>query len=315
MRRAVTFCLAAVMASGLLSASPPAGHRPIVDSPALDRLVRRIADQAIVEFASEGVTEDSVSITIINLKPRADGSLSSGSFRGDAAYYPASTIKLFYGVYYEHLRSVGKIRERWELARAVADMLTVSSNDACGFVLDCITGTTSGPQIIDPAAWKAWKWKRNAVNRFFRGRGYSGLNADQKTFCEGSYGRETFFRGGDANGNRITPNLGARLVKEIAEGEIVTGRYREDLLALMARDLAHPFDPVAEGGWMWGGRALPPGSLLWCKEGDAYDVRHNIAWVRTPDGADFVIAAMTKWRSENPCLLERIFELAGKQMK
>jgi Beta-lactamase enzyme family len=315
MDRAVAFVVAAVMASAAYAAGPLCRSRPVVDSPALDRLVRAIADQAIVEFAPEGVTENSVSITIINLKPRADGSLSSGSFRGDAVYYPASTVKLFYAVYYEHLRSVGKIRERWELTRAVADMLTVSSNDACGFVLDCITGTTSGPQITDPAAWKAWKWKRNAVNRFFESRGYAGLNADQKTFCEGSYGRETFFRAGDANGNRITSDLGARLIKEIALGEIVSGRYRDELTSLIGRDLDHPFDPVAQGGWMWGGRALPPGSVLWCKEGDAYDVRHNIAWVTTPQGANFVIAVMTKWRSEDPCLLERIFELAGRRMK
>ena len=55
--------------------------------------------------------------------------------------------------------------------RAVKDMITVSSNDATGFVVDSITGTTSG-RSSRTREWEAWKERRNAVNRFFAARGY-----------------------------------------------------------------------------------------------------------------------------------------------
>ena len=80
--------------------------------------------------------------------------------------------------------------------RAVKDMITVSSNDATGFVVDCISGTTSGPEIADPREWEKWKARRNVVNDWFRARGYTNLNANQKTFCEDAYGREQAFREG-----------------------------------------------------------------------------------------------------------------------
>ena len=59
-------------------------------------------------------------------------------------------------------------------------MITVSSNDATGFVVDAITDTTSGPELTG-REWARWKEKRNAVNRFLLGRGYRDVNANQKT--------------------------------------------------------------------------------------------------------------------------------------
>ena len=49
-------------------------------------------------------------------------------------------------------------------------MITLSSNDATGFVVDSITGTTSGPELSG-REWEEWKSKRNVVNRYFAKRG------------------------------------------------------------------------------------------------------------------------------------------------
>jgi hypothetical protein len=107
------------------------------------------------------LTEEGISITLIELSPRA---LSSGSSRGDASYYPASVVKTFYLAYYESLKEAGKLKDTPEIVRAVKDMITVSSNDATGFVVDSITNTTSGPGLSGREG-EEWKEKRKATRR------------------------------------------------------------------------------------------------------------------------------------------------------
>jgi len=123
-------------------------------------------------------------------------------------------VKLCFLSYYAAQREAGKLADSPELSRALTDMITVSSNDATGFVVDSITGTTSGPEIADSREWDRWKAKRNVVNDWFRARGYTNLNANQKTFCEDAYGREQAFREGGKNRNRMTAGEAARIFKE-----------------------------------------------------------------------------------------------------
>src|SRR5688572_5843142 len=116
------------------------------------------------------------------------------SFRGDAPIYPASVVKLFYLAAAHRWLEDGKIRESEELERALRDMIVDSSNDATHHVLDVVTGTTAGPDLSGEAR-RDWEFKRNAINRYFVGLGYQGVNANQKTWCEGPYGRERTFVG------------------------------------------------------------------------------------------------------------------------
>ncbi|HEU5251628.1 MAG TPA: serine hydrolase, partial [Thermoanaerobaculia bacterium] len=205
--------------------------------------------------------------------------LAAGSYRGDVSYYPASVVKVFYLAYYEAQKEAGRVKDTPELVRAVRDMITVSSNDATGFVVDAITGTTSGPEIESASQWKKWMEKRNAVNRFFLARGYRDLNANQKTFCEDAYGREQAFRDGGRNRNRTTPDAVARLFKEIARGEIVGPGGTQEMLGLLARDVTpgQPFDELELEDARLAGKKLPPGARLWSKSGDAYDFHHLVA--------------------------------------
>lgn len=251
----------------------------------------------------------------MNLAQRTAGApLVAGSSRGDVPYYPASVVKAFYLAYYESRKEAGKLPDTPELVRAVRDMITVSSNDATGFVVDVITDTTSGPEIASAREWKKWMEKRNAVNRFFLARGYRDLNANQKTFCEDAYGREQVFRDEGKNRNRMTPDAVARLFKEIARAEIVGPAGTQEMLDLLARDVAaeKPFDDLELEDARLAGKKLPPGTRFWSKSGDAYDVHHLVARAALPNGSDFVVAAFTKGVKTVPDVIPRIYEKVGE---
>ena len=189
-------------------------------------------------------------------------------------------------------------------------MITVSSNDATGFVVDSITGTTSGPEIADGREWEKWKAKRNAVNDFFAARGYTNLNANQKTFCEDAYGREQAFRDGGKNRNRMTAAESARhLQGDRAGRDRGPGLHRGEPWSPRAR---HPGEKPLEDGELedarLAGQGLPEGSRLWSKSGDAYDSVIWSAGSPCPTGADFVLAVFTKGVKAVPGVIPRVFE-------
>ena len=187
-------------------------------SAGLDAFLAGVAAETVEEFAKQGLTAEGLSIAVIDLT-RAHGEAGhpSGGYRADESSYPCSVVKICFLSYYEAQKEAGRLADNPELVRAVKDMITVSSNDATGFVVDSITGTTSGPEIADAAEWKTWQARRNAVNDWYRARGYTNLNANQKTFCEDAYGREQAFRDRGKNRNRMSAAEAARLFKEIAE--------------------------------------------------------------------------------------------------
>jgi hypothetical protein len=287
---------------------------PIERSAELDALLSQIAGEVVQEFSGKGLTAEGLSISVVDLSRRAPGAaLAAGSYRGDVAYYPASVVKAFYLAYYESRKEEGRLADTPELVRAVHDMITVSSNDATGFVVDSITDTTSGPEIASARKWKKWTEKRNAVNRFFAARGYGDLNANQKTFCEDAYGREQVFRDGGRNRNRMTPDSVARLFKEIALGEIVGPAGTQEMLGLLARDVTPdaPYDDLELEDARLAGKRLPAGTRLWSKSGDAYDYHHLVARALLPRGADFVIAVFTKGVKTVPDVIPRVYEKVG----
>ena len=272
----------------------------------MDDFLSSVAGAVVAEFSSSGLTAEGLSLSLIDL---SGPGFPSGSFRGDAAYYPASVVKAFYLAYYEARKEAGKVKDTPELVRAVKDMITVSSNDATGFVVDSITGTTSGPELSG-REWEEWKEKRNAVNRFFAARGFADVNANQKTFCEDAYGREQAFRDGGRNRNRLTTDAVARLFKEIARGEIAGPAGTQEMLTLLSRDVtpAKPFDDLELEDARLAGQRLPAGARVWSKSGDAYDVHHLVARVQLPNGADFVLAVFTKGVKTVPGVIPSVFE-------
>jgi beta-lactamase class A len=188
-------------------------------------------------------------------------------------------------------------------------MITVSSNDATGFVVDSLTGTTSGPELSG-AEWEKWRARRGAVNDWYRARGYTNLNAHQKTFCEDAYGREQAFRDGGRNRNRITAAEAARIFKEIVRGEVAGEALTDEMLALLSRDITgeKPLEDVELEDARLAGQGLPEGSRVWAKSGDAYDFHHLVARVALPNGSDFVIAVFTQGVKTVPEVIPRVYE-------
>jgi beta-lactamase class A len=185
----------------------------------------------------------------------------------------------------------GKLKESDELRRAMKDMIVLSYNEATHYVVDSLTETTSGPEL--PAAeMEKWTEKRNAVNRYFKTRGFEKINVNQKPWCEGPYGRDRIFVGQSyTNRNMLTTDATAKLLLEIATDAAVSPTRSRQMLELMARKL----DATGEGGQVKGftGEGLPAGSKLWSKAGWTSTTRHDAALVELPAGKKFILVTFT----------------------
>lgn len=256
--------------------------------PELQQLVDKAARAALDKF--KNLKESNLAITLIDLREQRP---REASFRGDERIYPASVVKLFYLAMAHRLLEDGKLKETEELNRALKDMIVESSNDATSYVLDVITGTTSGPEMKGPEL-KKWEEKRNAVNRYFAGLGYTNINVNQKTYCEAPYGREQFFRGPKGeNRNKLTTRATARLLAEIATARAVTPKRSAMMMELMKRDFSGKSTDPDDQAHGFTGMALESGARLWSKAGWTSTTRHDAAYIELPDGARFVLVTFT----------------------
>lgn len=263
---------------------------PRTDS-ALQEIVNEAARAALEQFKDKKLEEKQLAITLIDLRDLSHP--VQASFRGNEGIYPASVVKMFYLTFAQRLMEDGKLKETDELRRALKDMIVDSSNDATGYVLDMITGTTSGPELKGDEL-KKWAEKRNAVNRYFAGQGYTGINVNQKTYCEGPYGREQFFRGSKGeNRNKLTTEAVARLLSEIATGKAVTPARSKMMMELMKRDFSGTSTDTDDQAHGFTGIALQSGARLWSKAGWTSTTRHDAAYIELPNGARFVLVTFT----------------------
>jgi beta-lactamase class A len=217
----------------------------------------------------------------------------SGSFRGNERVYPASVVKLFYLVALHQQLQDGKVKDTPELRRAMKDMIVDSSNEATQYIVDVITGTTSGPEL-SPAEMAKWAEKRNAANRYFADLGFTNINTNQKTFCEDAYGRESVFRGTNGeNRNKLTTDATARLLMWIAQGEAVSRDRSTEMMELLKRDFTAQSGDADNQARGFTGMALQPGMRLWSKAGWTSQTRHDAAYVELPNGRKFVLVTFT----------------------
>ena len=89
-----------------------------VSKPTLQELVNQAAHTALEKFADKKLTQDQLSITLIDLRDPQHPSMAS--FRGNERVYPASVVKLFYFVAVHRWLEDKKIQETAELKRARA---------------------------------------------------------------------------------------------------------------------------------------------------------------------------------------------------
>ncbi len=261
-------------------------------SQALQQLVDQAARAALQSFAAKNLQEKNLAITLVDLSDAQHP--AQASFRGTEPIYPASVVKLFYLVAAHRQMEDGRLKETDELRRALHDMIVDSSNDATHYVLDELTGTTSGPELAS-AEMAEWALKRNAVNRYFASQGYTAINVNQKPWCEGPYGRDRVFVGEKYdNRNKLTTDATARLLTEIVTGRAITHARSTQMMELLKRDYAGKKsadpDDQAHG---FTSIALQPGARLWSKAGWTSATRHDAAYIELPNGARFVLVTFT----------------------
>ncbi len=291
----------------------------------LETLGDRILEQTWAEFP--GLARNQISLTWLVYDPPAPintgGAISSTefwqysprgySYRGVERIYPASVVKLFYLVAIHEWLERGMVQTTTELERAIRDMIVDSSNDATSLVVDVLTGTTSGPEL-PPGPFETWQQQRNLVNRYFQSLGWEELetiNVNQKTWCEGPYGRERIFYGEFMeNRNMLTTIATARLLHSIIGGVAVSATRSQMMMALLRRSLT-PQDLVANpenqvSGFL--GAGLPPDSCLWSKAGLMSRVRHDAAYIELTSAPPYLLIVFTEGRehSQNEAILPSI---------
>lgn len=242
------------------------------------------------------VKPEDVAVTLIDLRNPAKFMMAE--VRGDERTYPASVVKMFYMAALERQLEDGKIKMTQELQRGLKDMIVDSSNEATQYILDVITGTSSGAEL-PTKEFDAWQYKRNRVNRWFSAMGYTNINVNQKTFCEDAYGIEQQSRGYKGqNRNMLTTNATARLLAEIVTARMNTPERTTTMMDLMKRD---PFGKAVDGDDQnngFTGKLFIDRNIrdvkLWSKAGWTSKTRHDAAYIETADGLKFVLVIFTE---------------------
>jgi hypothetical protein len=282
-----------------------------------DTKVQAIVDNAVqttlTRFADKGLKPDEFAVTLIDLTDAARP--ARGSYRGEVKIYPASVVKLFYLSAVHRWLQEGKLTDTPELRRALKDMIVDSSNDATQYVVDLLTGTTSGVEL-PTAQMKEWGYKRNAVNRYYQSLGYTNINVNQKTFCEDSYGREREFRGPKGeNRNKLTTDATARLLSDISTGKAVSSQSSSEMMALLRRDFAGTSKDLDDQAHGFTAIALTPGMKLWSKAGWTSETRHDAAYVELPNGRRFILVTFTTGHANEREIIPTVAREVLKQME
>lgn len=300
----------------------------------LDQALKAVLEQTWAEFP--GLAQNQIAITWIVYDPpyiiNTGGALSSEefwkhsprgtSYRGVERIYPASVVKLFYLVAVHEWLEQGMIQPSQELDRAMADMIVDSSNDATGLVMDILSGTTSGPELPE-GPFQTWQSQRNIVNRYFQSLQWPELatvNMNQKTWCDGPYGRERAFVGQlYENRNMLTTNAVARLVHSIVGGVSVSAVRSQAMMDLMQRRLDPDYLSTRPENQVTGflGAGLPLTARLWSKSGITSKVRHDAAYIEAPNVAPHLLVVFTEGpeHSSNPAILPYVSQAILNQLQ
>ncbi|MEI6355696.1 MAG: serine hydrolase [Verrucomicrobiota bacterium] len=284
---------AVLSASAFAADAISAGAPGTPTSVSIHVLVDRAAQQTVEKFSGIGLKADELAVTLVDLTDPARW--AQASFRGSEPIYPASVVKLFYLVAAHRWLEDGRLTDTPELHRALSDMVVESYNEATHYVVDVLTGTTSGPELPE-SELAVWHEKRGAVNRYFRGLGYTGINADKKPWCEGPYGREVqAIRAFKPDRNQLTTAATARLLAEIATGTAVSAKRSAEMRELLARDIHGAVKDPEDQTHGFTGIALReiPGSKVWSKAGWTRQTRHDAAYMELVDGRKFVLVTFT----------------------
>jgi len=213
-------------------------------------------------------------------------------------YYPASVVKIVYALASQIWIKKDLIVDSEELRRALYEMVAISNNDATSYILDLLTGTTSGPSLTKQN-FQVWKIQRQLINNWLEELNWSELkdwNCSQKTWNEGPFGREKDFYGKkNENRNSMTTEGIAKIFEAIMTNAMLPKLENEYLIKLFQRSL-DPFRRKQDlenqvDGFL--GEGLPLASKLWSKAGLMSEVRHDVAWWKAPNQKPMLAVVFT----------------------
>ena len=196
--------------------------------------------------------------------------------------YPASIVKLVYALaIYSYVQN-DKLNITQEIKEAVYKMLSYSSNDATSFIVDTLTGTTSGPSLNDEI-WENWKYQRQIINDWLKSLNWgelNGFNCCQKTWEDSPFGREKDFYGtNNKNINQMSTDGTAKILEEIMKNIEYTKENINIKHCLSRTLIKESFikDPNNQiEGFL--GEGIPENVPYWSKAGLMSKVRHDAAW-------------------------------------
>lgn len=265
--------------------------------PSIDLALRHAAEATLKAYPK--LTADNLAISAIDVtKPDV---LSRADYHGDAPFYPASVIKLFFMVetFHQHRQNDP------DVPRALREMIVQSDNDATAFVLDTISDTCSGPEL---QGWRLRRFidKRRVVNRYVNPMGYD-ISAMAKPWSFGPFGRDVQLMGGPnrPNRNRATGNAFASLLLWIVRHRAVSPQASDAMLALLERPL-NPLRADENQVKEFIGESLPAGAKLWSKAGWTNEVRHDAAYIELPSGRKWILVIMTRGAADDKTLIPAI---------
>jgi beta-lactamase class A len=312
------FLFAAVLLFPLIARGDFHAFRAVPVDPGLGAALTRAAETTLREFPR--LTPDNLALSAIDLtKP---DNIVRADYRGDAPFYPASLVKLFFMVetYQEFsvsgsepLKELKKLHRyngeetktppkklTPEIERALREMIQVSDNDAAAFLVDLLTDTASGPEL-EGKALEEFIERRRKLNRSF-----ASISAMAKPWSFGPFGRDKQLMGENKiNRNRASANSIASLLLWIVQRHAVSPRASDAMLALLERPLSPP-RPTENQLKDFFGESLPPGSKLWLKEGDTSEVRHDAAYIELPNGRKLIVIILTRGAADDKTLLPGI---------
>jgi beta-lactamase class A len=272
--------------------------------PKIDYALRQTAEQILKDFPK--LTADNLAMTVIDMSNPS--TLARADYHGDAPFYPASVVKLFYMGEVFHQK---KENADPDMQHALREMIHVSDNDATAFILDTISDTCSGPSLQGRALNKFME-KRRVVNHWLNPMGYD-ISAMAKPWSFGPFGRDVQLMGGPdrPNRNRSTANAFASFLLWIARRRAVSPEASDAMMALLARPLNPPTtdeNQIKE----FIGASLPADAKLWSKAGWTSEVRHDAAYVELPTGKKWIVVIMTRGAADDvkliPAIAAKLFD-------
>src|SRR5262249_16081943 len=112
--------------------------------------------------------------------------------------------------------------------------------------------------------------------------------------------------------NKLTTDAVARLILQIVKGEATSKPASSAMLRLMHRDPQSTSNDPDDQANKFMGKSLPPGSEYYSKAGWTSSTRHDSAYIRLPNGAEYIAVVFTIDNSKQADIIPLVSRLIAE---